>query len=120
MARGQRAGQHQQLLDAVALDRPVEDLLDLIRRVQMCLVGRERAVLAVAATRPRERQREVSAERDAAAHSPWILRRPQRRPILARLPRVRILWLVVALLLGGCGSTQRQATARGAFHPPPG
>jgi ABC-type nitrate/sulfonate/bicarbonate transport system substrate-binding protein len=36
----------------------------------MGLVRRERAVLAIATARPRERQREVPAERDAAAHSP--------------------------------------------------
>ena len=67
---GPLAGQHQQLLDPVARDRLVEDPLDLLRRVQMRLVGRERAVLAVAAARPRQRQREVAAERDAAAHAP--------------------------------------------------
>ena len=64
------AGQHQQLLDAMALDGLIEDPLHLLRRVQVRLVGRERAVLAVAAARPRERQREIAAERDAAAHSP--------------------------------------------------
>src|SRR5580700_10012777 len=54
----------------------------------MGLVGRERAVLAVAAARPRERQREIAAERDTAAHAlgpfyestTW----PHRAPILAR------------------------------------
>jgi NitT/TauT family transport system substrate-binding protein/putative hydroxymethylpyrimidine transport system substrate-binding protein len=33
------------------------------------------------------------------------------------LPRVRILWLVVALLLGGCGSTERYATLVLDFTP---
>ena len=57
---------------------------------------RERAVLAVAAARPRQRQREVAAERDAAAHARCgfygaalsgpcgaVPRRRMRRPILA-------------------------------------
>ncbi len=63
-------GQHQQLLDAMALHGLIKDPFHLLRRVEVRLVGRERAVLAVAAARPRERQREVAAERDAAAHSP--------------------------------------------------
>ena len=65
----QLAGQHQQLLDVVALDRTVENRLDLLRRVQMRPVRRECAVLAIAAAGPRQGQREVPAERDATAHA---------------------------------------------------
>ena len=63
------AGQHQQLLDVVARDGAIEQRQHLVGRVQMRLVRRERAVLAVAAARPRQRQREVAAERDTAAHA---------------------------------------------------
>ena len=64
---GPLAGEHQQLLGPVARHRPVEDLEHLVGLVQVRLMRRERAVLAVAAARPAERQREVAAERDAAA-----------------------------------------------------
>ena len=53
----------------MAPGRAVEDLQHLVGRVQMRLVGRERAVLAVAAAGSRQRQREVATERDAAAHA---------------------------------------------------
>ena len=64
---GALAGQHQQLLD-LASGRAVEDLEDILGRVQMRLVGGERAVLAVAAAGPRQRQRQVAREGDATAH----------------------------------------------------
>ena len=63
------AGEDKQLLDPVAGYGLVEDPLDLVRLVEMRLMGRERAVLAIATARPRQGQREVSAERNAAAHS---------------------------------------------------
>ena len=59
------AGQHQQLLDAAARGA-VDQPLDLLRLVQVRLVRRERAVLAVAAARPRERERDVARECDPA------------------------------------------------------
>ena len=73
-ARGPRgggrvvAGEHQQLLHAAARG-VVEQGLDLVGRVQVRLMRRERAVLAVADARPRERQRDVAGERDPAAHA---------------------------------------------------
>ena len=66
---GRLAREHQQLLD-VAPDGAVEDPLDLRRLVQVRLVGRERAVLAVAPARPGQRERQVSREGDPAAHPP--------------------------------------------------
>ena len=56
---GRLAGEHQQLLDAAA-GGAVEQPLDLLGLVQVRLVGRERAVLAVAPARARERQRQVA------------------------------------------------------------
>ena len=63
------AGQHQELLDLPAR-RAVEDLEHLLGRVQVRRVGGERAVLAVAPARPRQRQRQVAREGDPAAHHP--------------------------------------------------
>jgi hypothetical protein len=63
---GRLAGQHQQLLHAPARGA-VEQPLDLLRLVQVRAVGRERAVLAVAPARARERERQVARERDPAA-----------------------------------------------------
>src|SRR4051794_1853786 len=60
-------GEDEQLLD-VALHRTVERPEHLVWRVQVRLVRRERAVLAVAPTRPRQRQRQIAREGDAAAH----------------------------------------------------
>jgi ABC-type nitrate/sulfonate/bicarbonate transport system substrate-binding protein len=57
-------------------------------------MGLERAVFAEALTRPRQRQREVARERDAAAHR-QSLRRPTRRFACA---------LLAALTVAGCGS----------------
>ena len=48
--------QHEQLLDPTLRHRLVEDPLHLLGRMQMRPVRRERAVLAIAAARPRERQ----------------------------------------------------------------
>ena len=64
MVVGRLAREHQQLLRAV-LARAVEDPLDLVRLVQVRLVRGERAVLAVAAARPGERERQVPGEGDA-------------------------------------------------------
>ena len=64
------AGQHEQLLDPMALGRLVEDLEHLVGVVQVRLMGLERAVLAVATAGARQRQREVPAKRDATAHTP--------------------------------------------------
>ena len=61
------ARQHEQLLD-VAPGGAVEELQDLVRRVQVRPVRRERAVLAVAAARARQRERQVAAEGDPPAH----------------------------------------------------
>ncbi len=56
---GLLARQHEQLLH-LPLDRAVEDPQDLLGRVQVRLVRRERAVLAVALARPRQRQRQIA------------------------------------------------------------
>ena len=78
---GPLAGQHQQLLD-VPPQRLVEAPLDLVRGVDVRLVGRERAVLAVAPAGPRQRQRQVAREGDAAhavqATGPARRTRPRR------------------------------------------
>ena len=62
---GQLAGQHEQLL-GVAAHRLLEVLVDLLRRVDVRLMGREGAVLAVALAGPRERERVVAGEGDPA------------------------------------------------------
>jgi hypothetical protein len=54
----------------MTLGRLVEDLEHFVGMVQVGLVRLERAVLAVTTARARERQREVPAKRDAAAHTP--------------------------------------------------
>ena len=59
------AGQHQQLLHPPPR-RVVEHPLHLTGRVQVRPVGRERAVLAEAPARARQRQREVAREGDPA------------------------------------------------------
>jgi hypothetical protein len=59
------AGEDEQLLRVAPLG-VVEHPLDLVGRVQMRLACRERAVLAVALARPRERDRVVPAERHPA------------------------------------------------------
>ena len=59
------AGQHEQLLDP-APRGVVDQALDLLRLVQVRLVRRERAVLAVGAARPRERERDVARKCDPA------------------------------------------------------
>ena len=74
----------------------------------MRLVGRERAVLAVAAASPRQRQREVAAERDAAAHAqPRILR--TARAVRAPYP--------APPHAPSAGSHPRPDRARAAFWP---
>ena len=88
---GRLAGEHQQLLD-VALDGAVEDLLDLRRLVQVRLVRRERAVLAVAPARPGQRQRQVAREGDPAAHPAPSYAAPVRpAPPRSRCSRARRL-----------------------------
>ena len=72
---GPLAGEHQQLL-GVAPHRLVEPALDLIGRVEVRPVGRERAVLAVAAAGPRQRERVVAREGDA----PHARKLQQREP----------------------------------------
>ncbi len=64
---GRLAGQDQQLLD-VAPRGAVEQRLHLGGRVQVGLMGGERAVLAVRAARPGERECGVARERDPAPH----------------------------------------------------
>ena len=66
---GVLAGEDQQLLD-LPLGRTVEDLRDLLRRVQVCLVGRERAVLAVALARAR--QRDVRLREKVTRRRIWL------------------------------------------------
>ena len=61
---GPLAGEDEQLL-RVAADRLLEALLDLVGRVEVRPMRRERAVLAVAAARPRQRERVVAREGDA-------------------------------------------------------
>jgi putative hydroxymethylpyrimidine transport system substrate-binding protein len=80
----------------------IEDPQHLVRRVQVRSVGGKRAVLAVAATGPRQRQREVAAKRDAAAHAP-------RRFYGGRWPRLLALALLAALL-AGCGASTPAGT----------
>ncbi len=58
------AGQHEELLDVPAL-RLVEPLDHVLGRMEVGLMGGERAVLAVAAARPRQREREVAGIGDA-------------------------------------------------------
>ena len=70
MVVGRLAGEDQQLLGAVAV-RAVEDPLDLVGLVQVRPVRRERAVLAVAAARPRQRSVRLREK---------VTRRPIRPP----------------------------------------
>src|SRR6185436_98985 len=90
---GRLARQDQQILD-VAARRAVEDPLDLVGFVQVRLVRRERAVLAVAPAGPGERQREVARESDPSAHP---------APSYAARVRSWLLLLALVLFLGGCG-----------------
>ena len=62
---GPLAGEDEQLL-GVAPQRLVEPLFDLLRRVDVRLVGREGAVLAVALAGAREGERVVAGEGDPA------------------------------------------------------
>jgi hypothetical protein len=61
-----------QKLLGVAFERFVEDLFDAGGRMDVRLVGRERAVLAVALASTGEREREVAGEGDPA-HSAKLL-----------------------------------------------
>ena len=65
---------------------PSSSALDLVGLVQVRPVRRERAVLAVAPARPRQRQRHVAREGDAAAHGRRTLR-AARYPRAAHAPR---------------------------------
>src|SRR5215203_1939261 len=89
---GRLAGEHQQLLD-VAAHGAVEDALDLLRLVEVRLVRRERAVLAVAPARPGQRERQVAREGDPAAHPV---------PSYAAAVPTRLL-LLALVVLAGCG-----------------
>ena len=103
---GRLAGQDQQLLD-VAARGAVEDPLDLLGLVQVRLVRRERAVLAVAPARPGERQREVARESDPSAHP---------APSYAARVRMRLLLLALVLFLGGCGGGAESERPERAGH----
>ncbi len=92
---GPLAGEHEQLL-GVSPHRLVEPALDLVGRVEVRPMGREGAVLAVAAAGPRQRERVVAREGDAphdaqataarasatcgAAGPPSRRRQPRSRP----------------------------------------
>ena len=69
--RRRLAGEHEQLLDAAARGA-VDQPLDLLRLMQVGLVRRERAVLAMAAARARQRERDVAREGDPAHASATI------------------------------------------------
>ena len=107
---GALAGEHQQLLGPVALDRPVEQLKHLFGLVQMSLMRGERAVLAVATARPRKRQRDVPAECDAASHESPILgsayARPRDDPSHTALAAA-----LAAVLIGLFAGSGKRATA---------
>ena len=100
MVVGRLAREHQQLLGAVAAGA-VEDPLDLVRLVEVRAVRGERAVLAVAAARPGERQRQVAREGDAAA------------PSRGTIPGVRRLLALVLMTLAaaGCGGSSGEGSA---------
>ena len=104
------AGQHQQLLDLPA-GRPVEDLEHLLGRVQMGRVGGERAVLAVAPARPRQRQRQVAREGDPATHAGAVYdllllpAGPRPAPQRARRLRARIGSVPTNIYLARHGQT---------------
>ena len=74
---GQLAGEHQQLL-GVSPHRLLETVLDLLGRVEVRPMGRERAVLAVAPARARQREGVVAGEGDPAhgsdASATYLLR----------------------------------------------
>ncbi len=73
----------------VAPQRLVETLLDLSRRVEVCLPSRERAVLAYAPTRPRQRKRVVARERDAPHGAGRYLLRARTSASLTAWPTAR-------------------------------
>ena len=75
------AGEDEQLL-RVSAHRLFEPLLDLVGRVEVRAMGRERAVLAVTATRTRQRERVVAREGDAPHAS-----EPTEEPLRAQLSR---------------------------------
>jgi hypothetical protein len=81
------AGEHEQFLDPAALG-VVEELEHLVRVVEMWLMGGELAVLAVAAARAGERQRDVSRVCDAARQGEpfgyWIQGLSMPRPASRR------------------------------------
>ena len=85
---GTLAGEHEQLLGAVA-HGAVEDREHLLGGVQVRLVRGERAVLAIAPARPRQRQREVPRERHPAAHARQCMTggEPRRRIIRGHVRR---------------------------------
>jgi ABC-type nitrate/sulfonate/bicarbonate transport system substrate-binding protein len=92
---GRLTREDEQLLD-LAARRAVDEALHLVGLVQVRPVRREGAVLAVAAARPREGERDVAREGDASAHPVATI--PVMRRVLAVI-------LLAALGLAGCGST---------------
>ncbi len=100
---GPLAGEDEQLL-GVAPHRLLEPLLDLVGRVEVRPVGRERAVLAVALAGARERERVVAREGDPAhrRHATATRRRPTGPGALSRpaAGSVGVAGLDVALELG--------------------
>ena len=79
MVPGVVAREDEQLLHPPA-HRAVQQALDLSGLVEVRPVGRERAVLAVRDARPRQRQRQVPGESDAARQPPvWTLQHRSRR-----------------------------------------
>ena len=64
---GLLAGEDEQLLH-VATRCTIEEIDDLVRLVQMRAMGGERAVLAMRAAGPRQRQGDVAGEGDATTH----------------------------------------------------
>ena len=90
-------------------------------------MGRERAVLAVAAAGPRQRQREVAAERDAAAHAPgrfYGAARPSARdaPPCGRRarssPAARLRRSLAGCGTGGSSAPQGQDVPWSSTSPP--
>ena len=127
---GRLAGEHEQLLGAVATRRAVEHLKDRIGGVQVRLMGGERAVLAVAPARTRERQRVVTAERDPSAHLAAVYEAPgaglprgadaaaepptRPAPMLGGPMRRLLLATLLAAGLGGCGLSSGSPSLPGA------
>ena len=107
---GLLAGEDEQLLD-VALRRRVEALDHLLGRMNVRLVGRERAVLAVAAAGSRQRERQVPGEGDAT-HA----RHAKRTGALRAMERPG--WTVVVGSAYFCGVRPGRSRARSPSRAP--